>query len=115
VKILLDENLDEALPEFMPGHDLVHVVAMGWQGMKNGELLTKAQEAGIQVLITADKNMPYQQSMQGRPLSLIVLDIHPNVLVNQAACVSLIESQLADSQPGHVYMIEGPHSKRRTP
>src|SRR5437016_5526706 len=85
LKILLDENLDEALPEFMPEHDVFHVVALGWQGTQNGEFLSKAETAEFQVFITADKNMPYQQSMKGRTLALIVLDIHPNVLMNQAA------------------------------
>ena len=113
MKILVDENLDESFPEFMPGHDVTHVVGAGWHGIKNGVLLEKAATAGFQVLISADKNMPYQQSMTGRSLFLVVLDIHPNILVNQVACVQMIENQIKTAMPGNVYVIEGPHPKRR--
>ena len=113
MKILVDENTDEELPEFMPSHDVYHVKTMGWQGTKNGELLVKAQEAGFELFITADKNMPYQQSMKGRPFALVVLDIHPNILANQSACVPIVEARLGEFKPGQVYLVEGPHSKRK--
>jgi len=115
VKVLVDENLDETFPEFMPGHDVTHIAGAGWQGIKNGVLLEMAANAGFQVLVSADKNMPYQQSMNGRSLFLIVLDIHPNILVNQVACVEMIEKQIKTAKPGNVYVVEGPHPKRRTP
>jgi len=114
VKVLVDENLDETFPEFLPNHDVTHVVVAGWQGIKNGVLLEKAASAGFQALISADKNMPYQQTMKGRSLFLIVLDIHPNILVNQVACVEMIEAQIQTAVPGKVYVVEGPHLKRRT-
>ena len=112
MRILLDENLDEELPEFLPGHDVFHVNELGWHGTSNGQLLRKAQEAGFEAFVRADKNMPYQQSMKGRPFPLIVLDVHPNVLMNQAACVPMIERHIKDAQPGHTYVTEGPHSRR---
>lgn len=113
MKILLDENLDEELLGFFPDHDVSHVNRLGWQGTTNGQLLAKAQEAAFNFFITADKNMPYQQSMKGRPFSLIVLDIHQNVLMNQSACVATIEIQIKDAIAGQIYLIVGPRSKRR--
>lgn len=110
--ILIDENMDESFPDFMPDHVVSHVVGMGWQGTKNGVLLAKAAEAGFAAFVTADKNMPYQQSMKGRPFALIVLDIHPNTIENQSACVEQIRTLLRSAQPGNVYVIEGPHPKR---
>jgi len=32
VKILVDENIDQNFPKFMPGHEVRHVVASGWKG-----------------------------------------------------------------------------------
>lgn len=113
MKILADENLDETFPEFMPHHDVTHVIGAGWHGLKNGVLLEKAVGSGFQALISADKNMPYQQTMKGRPLFLIVLDIHPNILVNQVACVDMIEIQIKSAKPGNIYIVEGPHLKRQ--
>lgn len=112
MKILVDENIDESFTEFMPDHEVSHVIGMGWQGTKNGQLLAKAEAAKFEVFITADKNMPYQQSMRGRTFFLVVLDIHPNVLVNQVACVPAIEEIVGRGDAGQVYGVEGPHPKR---
>lgn len=112
MKIFLDENLDEQLPEFIHEHEALHIKALGWQGTTNGQLLLKVHEAGFDVFLTADKNMPYQQNLQGRSFCLIVLDIHPNVLENQAACIDLLNTCLMNAQPGEVHLIEGPHPKR---
>ena len=39
----------------------------------NGALLGRAEEAGYEVVMTADKNMPYQQNLGRRSFALIVL------------------------------------------
>jgi hypothetical protein len=36
-------------------------------------LLTAAEAAGFDVLVTADKNIRHQQSLQGRSIALVVL------------------------------------------
>jgi hypothetical protein len=112
LRIILDENLDESFASALAGYDVRHVVAMGWQGMKNGLLLAKVAESGSALFITADKNMPYQQSMKGRPFSLVVLDIHPNTITSQTACVPRLEELISSVVPGEIYVIEGPHPKR---
>lgn len=104
--------MDEVLPESMPEHDLRHVTALGWKGTKNGMLLKMTEEAGFGAMITADKNMPYQQSLKGRTFFLIVLDIHPNTIVTQTACVPAIRALLRTSKAGEVAVVEGPHPKR---
>jgi len=42
MKLLLDENLPHQLRNEIPGHDCVTVAYMGWGGLENGELLTRA-------------------------------------------------------------------------
>jgi hypothetical protein len=44
-----------------------------WQSLENGELLTAAEQAGFDVLITCDQNLRYQQSFTGRKLAVIIL------------------------------------------
>jgi hypothetical protein len=41
--------------------------------LSNGELLQEAEQAGFDVLVTADKNMRYQQNLAARRIALVVL------------------------------------------
>ena len=45
----------------------------GWDTLRNGDLLTLAEEAGFDVLVTTDKNMRYQQNLAGRKIAIVVL------------------------------------------
>ena len=74
-RILLDHNLALALDlrDLLPGHDVRHAVEMGWDQIGNGELLTIAEAAGFEIVITADQNIRYQQNLSGRRLSLVVV------------------------------------------
>ena len=46
---------------------------MGWAGLKNGELLRTAEENGIEVLVTGDRSLGYEQNLTGRRLAIVVL------------------------------------------
>jgi hypothetical protein len=46
----------------------------GLKGLANGELLTAAEQAGYEAFITVDKNMPHEQNLRGRGISVIVLE-----------------------------------------
>jgi hypothetical protein len=45
---------------------------MRWTGIKNGELLRRA-EAEFDVFLTADQQLRYQQNLSARTLAIIVL------------------------------------------
>ncbi len=112
MKALIDENIDEGFLDLMPEHELHHVRAMGWQGTADGRLLQLATENAFEVFVTADKNMPYQQNMKGRPFALIVLDTHPVNFANLAACVAPLRTQLATACAGETYTVNGPRLRR---
>jgi hypothetical protein len=46
---------------------------MGWDRLSNGELLTAAEQAGFELLLTTDKNIRYQQNLTGRKIAIVVL------------------------------------------
>jgi hypothetical protein len=73
VKVLLDENLDHALRKLLGLHEVFTVTFMGWTGLKNGELLRAAEEMGIEVLVTGDRTLNYEQNLAGRRLAIAVL------------------------------------------
>ena len=113
MKVLVDENIDRDFPPLIGDHDVLHVLAMGWGGIKNGELMRLVEANHFGAFVTADKNMPYQQRLIGREFSLVVLEIHPNVLDNQLACIHDLIMVLDSAQPGTVYRIDRPRSRQR--
>jgi len=73
VKVLFDNNVPAPLRNRLPGHEVSTARQMGWQELKNGDLLTTAEAAGFEVMLTGDKNLAYQQNLTGRTLALVVL------------------------------------------
>ena len=47
--------------------------ARGWERVENGELLTLAEAAGFEVLVTTDQNLSYQQNLKSRKIAVVVL------------------------------------------
>ena len=73
MRILFDHNTPRQLRGELIGHEVDVAEERGWATLVNGLLLDRAEEAGYEVMITADKNMPYQQNLSSRNLALIVL------------------------------------------
>jgi hypothetical protein len=70
VKVLLDENLDHALRKLLGPHDVATVTCMGWAGLKNGQLLRAAEDAGFDLLLTGDQTLAHEQNLAGRRLAI---------------------------------------------
>jgi hypothetical protein len=62
MRVLLDECLDEQLRHYFPGHVCETCRYAGFKGLKNGLLLSAAEQAGFDVLVIVDRNMRYQQN-----------------------------------------------------
>jgi hypothetical protein len=73
VKILLDENLDRRLRTNLGAHEVFTTSYMGWEGLKNGALLSAAESAGIEVLLTGDQTLRFEQNMIRRKLAGVAL------------------------------------------
>ena len=70
----------------------------GWTSIKNGKLLALA--AGeVDVLLTADKGMEYQQNLVSLPVSILIVLARSNRIEDLAAAVPAILSALAELQP----------------
>jgi predicted nuclease of predicted toxin-antitoxin system len=74
MRILLDENAPAGLKTILSDHDVCTVPEIGWAGISNGKLLDAAEQAGFQILITADANIKAQQRLDGRQIAMVVLD-----------------------------------------
>ena len=71
--ILFDHVTPSGIARFLPAHTVTKAKDGGWHTLTNGDLLTEAERAGFDVLLTADKNMRYQQNLRGRRIATIVL------------------------------------------
>ena len=56
----------------LPRFTITTVQERGWQGIKNGELLNRAEQE-FDVLVTADRNLRRQQTLSGRRIAIVVL------------------------------------------
>ena len=63
MKVLLDECLPRKLKYELVGHEVKTVSEMGWSGLKNGVLLTKATNARFQVFMTIDKIYRFNRTL----------------------------------------------------
>ena len=79
MRILLDECIDRRFGKEIEGHDVVTVPQAGWAGIKNGELLTRAQMQ-FDVFITVDRNLAFQQNISQFAIAVIVLQAPTNRL-----------------------------------
>ena len=71
--ILLDNNAPRGLVRALASHTVTEARERGWATLKNGELLSIAGQAGFEVLITADKNIRYQQNLMEHKIAIVVL------------------------------------------
>lgn len=60
------------------GHEVFTVTEMKWSGIRNGELLTLAINAGFAVFVTADQNLKYQQNLRNYRIGIVVLIARSN-------------------------------------
>jgi hypothetical protein len=74
-------------------------------GLKNGRLLDAAEAAGFDVLITVDQNIPDQQDLAGRTISLVILGGPMNRLRDLASLVPSAISALGSIGRGQVVRI----------
>ena len=72
--VLFDNGTPRTLARYLiDRHTVTEARARGWERLENGELLTEAEDAGFEVLVTTDKNLRYQQNLSGRKIAIVVL------------------------------------------
>jgi hypothetical protein len=73
VRILFDQGTPAPLRHCLEKHKVVTAFELGWNELRNGELLNKLEAEGFDVLVTTDQNLSYQQNLSGRRLAVAVL------------------------------------------
>jgi hypothetical protein len=70
MRILFDHGAPKGLARSLPGHAIITAQAKGWDRLNNGALLNAAEEAGLDLLVTTDRRIRYQQNLAGRKIAL---------------------------------------------
>jgi predicted nuclease of predicted toxin-antitoxin system len=105
MKLLLDENLPVKLKHFFPGNYEVKTVSeQGWAGKKNGELLGLMTLNGFDGLVTIDKNLVYQQNIEGFDITIFVLDSANNKIETLKPFIDEIETYSRTNKKGIVWV-----------
>jgi hypothetical protein len=104
LKILLDQNVPRPLVRFLGVHPVTRASELGWSELKNGALLTAAERARFDVLLSGDKTIQHEQNMAGRKIALVYMsDNHwPLVKDHVAAIVEALDGAL----PGTVTAVD---------
>jgi hypothetical protein len=105
MRLLIDECIDQRLRLLFPSHDCQTAGFANLAGLKNGRLLDAAETAGFDVLITVDQNIPDQQNLDGRTISLLILCAQTNRLRDLEPLVPAANLALGSIGPGQVLRI----------
>ena len=101
-RTLLDEQLPIELKAALTDVGAASVHELGWQGIKNGELLRRAAEAGFTVFLTMDRSLPFQQNLRQRPFGVLVLRARTSRLADLLPLVPAVLTAITTLQPGEV-------------
>lgn len=105
MKILLDECVPWPIHKLLADHDCASVQRRGWGGIKNGELLNRA-EGEFDLFITSDQNIRYQQKLAGRRIA--ILQLSTNRLRPLLAAATPLQSAVAAIRPGEFRELQIP-------
>lgn len=96
MNILLDECVPWPMHQLLIGHSYTSVQAEGWSGIRNGDLLQRA-EGRFDLFVTSDQNIRYQQNLAGR--NIAILELSTNDLRRIEAASELLLETIQTIQP----------------
>ena len=73
MRVLLDTGAPRGIASALRGHTVTESRSLGWDRLRNGDLLDAAESAGFEVFPTTDKNIRYQQNLSKRKILIVVL------------------------------------------
>jgi hypothetical protein len=73
MRILFDHGTPRGIARALADHTVMTAYAQGWDRLNNGALLRAAEDAAVDVLLTTDQRIRYQQNLAGRQIAIVVL------------------------------------------
>jgi hypothetical protein len=107
MRLLLDECVPRPLERDLVGHDVHHVVDMGWSAKRNGELLTLMVAEGFETLLTVDRNLEFQQNIRASGIGVVVVIVRRNRLKELRPLVPDMLKALVKVRRGELITVGG--------
>lgn len=96
MRVLLDECVPRKFKNALVGVDCQSVAEAGFRGQTNGRLLSSAETAGFDVLITLDRGIEFQQRISDRRIAVVVIRARSNriadILPHVPSCLAALRS-----------------------
>lgn len=107
-RILFDVNVPRPLARVLTGHNVELADQLGWRNFTNGDLLSAAERAGFDLMLTADTNLRYQQNLIGRRISIVALSTNSWPIIRDHA--EKIVEAIQAARPGSYAEVSLPRS-----
>ncbi len=72
---------------------------MGWEGVKSGDLLRRAQTAGFDAFLTSDTGIENEHNLAALPVAIVVLHAKSNSMKRMAPLAPAVLEALATLMP----------------
>ena len=105
MKILLDECITKRLKSKLTEYQVNTVFEMGWSGLKNGTLMTKAIKNNFDIFLTIDKNIEYQQNLKSYQIAVVVINTASSKLENLEKLLPKFKQDINTFEKGKVFKI----------
>lgn len=109
MRLLLDECVPRPLKYDLAGHNVEHVVDMGWSSKRNGELLELMVAERFEALLTVDQNIEFQQNLRGAGVGVVVVSARTNRLRDLRPLVPQILEALSKVTAGELIRVTAHH------
>ena len=96
---------------FLAGHTVKTATQQGRSKLSNGDLLRAAEAEGFDVFVTTDKNLAFQQRLEGRKIAIVVLG-NPQWPVARLHVESIVAA-VNSAIPGSYTVVEMPAAPDR--
>ncbi len=106
--VLFDQGTPVPLRPYLSKHTVRTATQQGWDQLKNGDLLARAEAAGFDLLLTTDQNMRFQQNLAGRKIAVVVIALQqwPRLQLDVQRVVDAVDA----ARPGTFTVVEFPPS-----
>ena len=106
MQVLFDNGVPRGVASVLKEHVVEEARDRGWDRLTNGDLLSAAEAAGFEILVTTDRNIRRQQNLSKRVIAIVALGKSSWPLIKRK--LPEIVAAVAAATPGSYAEVEVP-------